>query len=157
MARRSVILRRLRMDATATPPRPRPRPTTLRIEMPGRLDAISPTVERVLAAARTRCRPGFPEFEVETALREALSNAVRHGCRSDPSRSVVLVAEFDPERGIEMVVRDPGPGFDPSQIPSPTAGHHLMRSHGRGLYLIRQLMDEVDFSPRGNEIRMRKR
>ena len=106
---------------------------------------------------RTYCRPGMPEFEVETALREALSNAIRHGCRNDPSKHVQLRIACDPVQGITIVVRDPGPGFDPRLIPSPTAGLNLYRHHGRGLYLIQHLMDEVSFGERGNEIRMRKR
>ena len=129
----------------------------LHIEVPGRLDAISPAVDRVITEMRSRCRPGIPEFEVETALREALSNAIRHGCRNDPSKHVELRVACDPVQGITIVVHDPGPGFDPGLIPSPTAGPNLYRHHGRGLYLIQNLMDEVSYGERGNEIRMRKR
>jgi serine/threonine-protein kinase RsbW len=127
------------------------------IEVPGRLDAISPAVERVLAEVHARCRPGMPEFEIETALREALSNAIRHGCGLDAAKHVDVHASCDPVEGVTLVVRDPGPGFDPGLIPSPTAGRNIYRHHGRGLYLIRKLMDEVSFGERGNEIRMRKR
>lgn len=126
-------------------------------DVPGRLDAINPAVDRVLGLMRLHGRPGAPEFEVETALREALSNAIRHGCRCDSSLSVNVRVGCDPENGITIAVRDPGPGFDPSQVPSPTAGRNIYRHHGRGLYLIRQLMDEVSFGDRGREIRMTKR
>jgi serine/threonine-protein kinase RsbW len=136
---------------------PEAHPGPLHLEVRGRLDAISPAVERVLAEMRARCRPGMPEFEVETALREALSNAIRHGCRNDPSKHVDLRVSCDLMHGISIVVRDPGPGFDPALIPSPTAGLNLYRHHGRGLYLMQSLMDEVSFGDRGNEIRMRKR
>jgi serine/threonine-protein kinase RsbW len=134
-----------------------PQPAPLRIEVPGRLDAISPAVDRVIAAMQAGCRPGMPEFEVETALREALSNAVRYGCQGDPTKSVELTASCDPIQGITIVVRDQGPGFDPRLIPSPTAGANLYRHHGRGIYLIQQLMDEVTYSERGTVLRMRKR
>ena len=53
--------------------------------------------------------------------------------------------------------RDPGPGFDPRLIPSPVRGQNLFRHHGRGIYLINQLMDEVSFERGGTEIRMLKR
>jgi serine/threonine-protein kinase RsbW len=129
----------------------------LRLELPGSLDAITPAVERVLGEMRARGRPGGPDFEVETALREALSNAVRHGCRCDPTKRVVVLVSCDPVQGTSIVVRDPGRGFDPDSIPSPLAGRNLYRAHGRGIYLIRQLMDEVSFGERGNEIRMWKR
>jgi serine/threonine-protein kinase RsbW len=56
-----------------------------------------------------------------------------------------------------IVVRDPGPGFDPGAIPSPTRGQNLYRHHGRGIYLISQLMDEVSYVRGGTEIWMRKR
>ena len=100
--------------------------------MPGRLDAISPAVDRVLGEMRSRCRPGMPEFEVETALREALSNAIRHGCRNDPSKHVELRVGRDPQ-GIAIGRSRPGSGTRPRLIPSPTAGTNLYRHHGRGI------------------------
>jgi serine/threonine-protein kinase RsbW len=63
----------------------------------------------------------------------------------------------DESKGMLIVVRDPGPGFDPAAIPSPTVGQNIYRHHGRGIYLINQLMDEVSFDKGGTEIRMRKR
>ncbi len=63
----------------------------------------------------------------------------------------------DESAGMLIVVRDPGPGFDPAAIASPTVGQNIYRHHGRGIYLINQLMDEVSFEKGGTEIRMRKR
>lgn len=129
----------------------------VRIEVPGRLEAISPAVEQVMAQARAmECSKG-KEFEIETSLREALANAVRHGCGNDGSKSVEICVACDEDKGMLIVVRDPGPGFDPARIPSPTLGHNIYRHHGRGIYLINQLMDEVSFGKNGTEIRMRKR
>jgi serine/threonine-protein kinase RsbW len=130
---------------------------TVRRRVPGRLEALSPAVEDVMAEVRRmECARG-KEFEIETSLREALANAIRHGCRNDPGKSVELCVACDPERGMLIVVRDPGPGFDPGSIPSPVRGRNLFRTHGRGIYLINQLMDEVSFEKGGTEIRMRKR
>jgi serine/threonine-protein kinase RsbW len=56
-----------------------------------------------------------------------------------------------------MVVRDPGPGFDVDSVPSPLEAAHRLRVGGRGIFLIRHLMDEVRFADGGREIRMRKR
>jgi serine/threonine-protein kinase RsbW len=56
-----------------------------------------------------------------------------------------------------IVVRDPGPGFDPASIPSPVAGENIYSNHGRGIFLINQLMDEVRFRNNGKEIHMLKR
>jgi serine/threonine-protein kinase RsbW len=63
----------------------------------------------------------------------------------------------DDERGILIVVRDPGSGFDPAKIPDPCQGENIYSSHGRGIYLINQLMDEVQFHKNGTEIHMLKR
>jgi serine/threonine-protein kinase RsbW len=131
--------------------------TRVRVRVPGRLDAISPAVDQVMAEVRAMdCSKG-KEFEVETALREALANAIRHGCRNDDRKSVEVCVACDESKGMLIVVRDPGPGFDPGAIPSPTLGRNIYRHHGRGIYLINQLMDEVAFEKGGTEIRMRKR
>jgi serine/threonine-protein kinase RsbW len=131
--------------------------TRVRIVVPGRLDAISPAVEKIMAEARAmECSKG-KEFEIETALREALANAIRHGCAHDATESVEVCVACDEGKGMLIVVRDPGPGFDPAAIASPTVGHNIYRHHGRGIYLINQLMDEVSFEKGGTEIRMRKR
>jgi serine/threonine-protein kinase RsbW len=130
---------------------------TVRKRVPGRLDALSPAVEQVMDDVRQmECARG-KEFEIETALREALANAIRHGCGNDPGKTVEICAACDPERGMLIVVRDPGPGFDPALIPSPVRGQNVFRHHGRGIYLINQLMDEVSFERGGTEIRMLKR
>jgi serine/threonine-protein kinase RsbW len=131
--------------------------TALRVRVPGRLDAITPAVEKVMAEVRAMACSKGKEFEIETALREALANAVRHGCRNDPGKSVEVCVACDDSKGMLIIVRDPGPGFDPAAIPSPTVGQNLYRHHGRGIYLINQLMDEVSFEKNGTEIRMRKR
>ena len=119
-------------------------------------DAISPVVEAILALAREmRCAVG-KEFEIETAVRESLANAIRHGCRQDRSKRVECCVACDEAHGMLIVVRDPGPGFDPASIPNPIVGENVYSTHGRGIYLINQLMDEVRFERGGSEIRMRK-
>jgi serine/threonine-protein kinase RsbW len=131
--------------------------TRVRMLVPGHLDSITPAVERVMGEVRVmECSRG-KEFEIETALREALANAIRHGCRNDAGKSVELCVACDEANGMLIVVRDPGPGFDPHAIPSPTVGQNIFRHHGRGIYMINQLMDEVAFDRGGTEIRMRKR
>jgi serine/threonine-protein kinase RsbW len=127
----------------------------LDLTLSGEVQCITPVVEDVMGIVNQMgCAVGR-EVEVETALREALANAVRHGCAGDASKNVQCSVSCDRERGMLIVVRDPGPGFDPSQIPSPVTGQHLFSSHGRGIYLINQLMDEVRFERGGTEIHMR--
>jgi serine/threonine-protein kinase RsbW len=90
-------------------------------------------------------------------LTEALANAVVHGAKSDPSKIVECDVACDDKHGILIVVRDPGPGFDPSKIADPCQGENIYSNHGRGIYLINQLMDEVKFHKNGTEIHMLKR
>lgn len=129
----------------------------LDISGPADLDSVTPVVNWVMEIAREmKCAAG-KEFDVEMALREALTNAIIHGCKKDTSKMVQFCVACDESRGLLIVVRDPGPGFDPSAIPSPIVGEHVYSEHGRGIYLINQLMDEVRFEHGGTEIRMRKR
>ena len=129
----------------------------LDVTIPGDPAAIDSVVRQALALAREmQCAAG-KEFEIETALREALANAIRYGAGHDPGRPVQCAVACDKTRGMLIVVRDPGPGFDPATVLDPLMGQNLYSHHGRGIYLINQLMDEVSFARGGTEIRMRKR
>jgi serine/threonine-protein kinase RsbW len=96
-------------------------------------------------------------FEIETAIREALANAIVHGCKEDRERTVRISVGCDESKGMIIVVRDPGTGFDPEELPSPIVGQQLFADSGRGIFLINQLMDEVRFRDGGTEIWMRKK
>jgi serine/threonine-protein kinase RsbW len=124
---------------------------------PANLKSITLVTDWVVEAAKEMgCIVG-KEFQVEMALREALANAIIHGCKNDPEKTVQFCVACDQARGMLIVVRDPGEGFDPSSIPSPTVGENVYSEHGRGIFLINQLMDEVHFERGGTEIHMRKR
>jgi anti-sigma regulatory factor (Ser/Thr protein kinase) len=96
-------------------------------------------------------------IEVELALQEALANAIRHGCKGDSSRQVECIVNCDSNEEIVIVVRDPGTGFDATTVPDPLEGENVLKSSGRGIFLINQLMDEVAFKDGGRELQMRKR
>jgi serine/threonine-protein kinase RsbW len=118
--------------------------------------AISPAVEQILAiVGKMGCGAG-KEFEIETALREALANAIVHGCKEDRAKTVNVSVGCDDSRGMIIVVRDSGEGFDPGELPSPVIGEQIYEDHGRGIFLINRLMDEVRFRASGTEIWMRK-
>ena len=82
---------------------------------------------------------------VQLALQEALMNAILHGNRSDPEKYVRMCMAIEEGGGILIVVKDSGSGFDPSKIPDPTMGENIYRNGGRGVFLIQQLMDEVQY------------
>jgi serine/threonine-protein kinase RsbW len=129
----------------------------LEFALPADTLAISPVVEEIMRGLQdTPCVAGS-EFEVETALREALANAIVHGAKNDPSKQVECWVACDEEKCVVIMVRDPGPGFDPKDVPSPLMGENLHSNHGRGIFLINELMDEVRFEKNGTEIHMRKR
>jgi serine/threonine-protein kinase RsbW len=119
--------------------------------------AVDSVVQRVMASIREKDCAGGKEQAIELALSEALANAVVHGAKSDPSKVVECDVACDENRSLLIVVRDPGEGFDPATIPDPVAGQNVYSGHGRGVYLITQLMDQVKFLKNGTEIHMIKR
>jgi len=119
--------------------------------------AIDPVVRQVMVAVRELDCCNGKEDDIELALTEALANAVVHGAKEDHRKIIECLVAYDQARGMIIVVRDPGAGFDPAAIPSPTLGENLYSNHGRGIFLINQLMDEVKFLKNGTEIHMLKR
>jgi len=120
-------------------------------------NAVDQVVRSVMNIVRNeKCAPGR-EDDIELALAEALANAVVHGAKSDPSKTVECDVACNQNGGLLIVVRDPGPGFDPSMIENPCVGENIYSHHGRGIFLINQLMDEVQFHKNGTEIHMIKR
>lgn len=128
----------------------------LDISLPADSEAIANVVDTV---SETLVRLEVPEqkrLEVALAVQEALANAVVHGCGNDPSKRVRCRLNCDPHGAIVIIVTDPGPGFSPDLLSDPKRHENLYTDHGRGVYLIRQLMDEVQFDRRGSEIMMWK-
>jgi len=126
------------------------------VTLPADVAAISPVVGWVMRLVGELENAEGKEFEIEMALREALANAILHGCKADPAKKVDCSVSGDRDQGIMIVVRDPGTGFDPKSIPSPTDDSNLHSEHGRGILLITKLMDEVKHECNGTVIRMRK-
>jgi serine/threonine-protein kinase RsbW len=129
----------------------------VRVTLAAQRKSVDPVVQQVMEAIRElKCVDGKQDA-IELALQEALANAVVHGAKEDPSKVVECLVAYEEERGVLIIVRDPGPGFDPGTIPTCTLGENLYSNHGRGIFLINQLMDEVTFRNNGTEIHMVKR
>ena len=99
---------------------------------------------------------------VGVAVRESVINAIKHGNRNDSSKRVFVDFEAAPETVPELTirVRDQGAGFDPGELADPLAPENLLKASGRGIFLIRNFMDEVELrrAPEGGmEILMTKR
>ena len=129
----------------------------LRVTLSADRKAVDPVVEEVMAVVRQMNGIEGKEDAVELSLQEALANAVIHGAKEDPRKTVECLVSRDDERGLLIIVRDPGTGFTPQSIPSCTVGENVYSSHGRGIFLINQLMDKVEFRKNGTEIHMIKR
>jgi serine/threonine-protein kinase RsbW len=96
-------------------------------------------------------------YAVQLALQEAIANAVRHGCGGDISKRVHCSVSCEASGDLLIVVRDPGPGFDPGAIANPLDATNILKPSGRGIFLINKLMDHVQFGEGGREVQMRKR
>jgi serine/threonine-protein kinase RsbW len=94
-------------------------------------------------------------FGIRLALEEALINAIKHGNQMDRSKLVRIAYHVFPER-FEIHITDEGAGFDPCEVPDPTAVENLERPCGRGLMLMRHYMSEITFTQRGNCVSMSK-
>jgi serine/threonine-protein kinase RsbW len=129
----------------------------LRVTLAADRKAVDPVVEQVMSVVRQMNGIDGKEDAIELALQEALANAVIHGAKEDPTKIVECLVSSDQERGILIVVRDPGAGFSPESIAGCTVGENLYSNHGRGIFLINQLMDKVEFKKNGTEIHMVKR
>jgi serine/threonine-protein kinase RsbW len=130
----------------------------LKIEawMPSEIKAISPLVDRLMRLIEgSRCVAGN-ERAVELALREALSNAVVHGNQMDAHKLVQIRCRCELGKGVFIIVKDHGQGFDPKAVPDPLAVERLEAEHGRGIHLMKLAMDEVSFERGGTEVHMRK-
>ena len=129
----------------------------LDFELPGDVASIQPAVDEIMEVVGAQACAVGKELDVEVALLEALANAVKHGCGGDASKTVEVCVACEEGQGMLIVVRDPGGGFEPGEIPSPVTGENLFFDHGRGIFLINELMDEVEYRGGGTEIWMRKR
>src|SRR5258707_3381000 len=129
----------------------------LRVTLAAARNAVEPVVAQVMRTIREiKCVDG-KEDSIELALQEALANAVVHGAKEDPTKIVECLVACEEDRGVSIIVRDPGPGVYSNAISSCTLGEHVYSNHGRGIFLINQLMDEVRFRKNGAEIHMVKR
>lgn len=91
---------------------------------------------------------------VMVAVTEAVNNSIRHGNRGDGTKWVrIRCASINPYR-ILMAVEDQGNGFDPEGLPDPTAPENMMRESGRGVFLMRQLSNEIRFHDAGRRVEM---
>lgn len=124
------------------------------LELPNDLRAIEGSVDYLMDKG---CEVGFDRdrlrLNFRVGLTEALANAMLYGNSRDPRKRVRIEAHLSP-RKIRVQVTDEGRGFNPEAVSDPTLPANRVRAGGRGIFLIRQLMDQVEFNERGNSITM---
>jgi serine/threonine-protein kinase RsbW len=124
------------------------------LELPSDPRAIERAVEYLLDRSR---EVGFAcdrrRLNFQVGVTEALANAMLYGNGRDPRKRVRVEACITRE-SVTVCVTDEGRGFDPSAIPDPTLPANVVRPGGRGIFLIRKLMDRVEFNEKGNSITM---
>jgi serine/threonine-protein kinase RsbW len=94
-------------------------------------------------------------FSIKLALEEALVNAIKHGNQMDPDKRVFVTYRVTPFR-FDIRITDEGQGFNPDDVPDPTAIENIERPCGRGLLLMRGFMTEVEYHGKGNSVSMAK-
>ena len=133
--------------------------TTKRCKM--RLESELSSVEPVEAKAEALARQaGFDEdtaSQIAMVAREAIINAILHGNKQDPAKQVRVSFELS-EESLKICIADQGAGLDPDAVPDPLAPENILRSSGRGIFLMRAIMDEIHFHQLdpGTEIEMIK-
>lgn len=126
--------------------------TILRLDVPSDVTYVGTAVELISdachtgALSRRRVR-----FNLRTALAEALTNAMLYGNGADAAKRVRVRVELGSDV-VRIHVADDGAGFDDATVPDPTTPDRLEREDGRGLFVMRHLVDQVTFNARGNAV-----
>ena len=132
---------------------------TTELSLPSRIDTVATAAA---AVAEFLSRSGITEdaaFGIDMAVREAVTNAVLHGNRQDENKTVDVTLKSSPD-AVEISVHDQGPGFNPEDVPDPTAEENILKASGRGIFFMRSFMDEVNWLIRpggGTTVHMLKR
>ena len=125
------------------------------LSIPSDLGEARRVQEQIEEALHSAAYTEHDVFAIKLALEEALVNAIKHGNQLDPDKRVFVVYSVSPER-FDIRITDEGAGFNPDDVPDPTAIENLERPCGRGLLLMRGFMTEVEYHGRGNVVTMAK-
>ena len=124
------------------------------MRMPCEPEAVAPTVARILREIEAvELRPARRN-DLAMALGEALANAAIHGNGCHPHKWVSIAVELGPGHRATVEVRDSGDGFDTQALPDPTDPSNLFSPDGRGIFLMRRLVDDLEYNEKGNCVRL---
>jgi len=127
-----------------------------KIETPSQQCYINDIIYLIAASAAAVGYVGHDlDNNLKLALVEAIMNAMEHGNKWDETKKIRLTVTIDAEM-FKIVIADEGPGFDPDKLPDPTSPEQLLAERGRGVFLMRAIMDEITYNESGNEVTMTK-
>ena len=129
----------------------------VRQSLPSKVATISPFADQLMRFILNFRSADDSATGIELALREALANAVIHGNGENSGKRVYVDCRCYMDGEVSITVRDEGRGFDCSAIPNPTFRENLLFTCGRGIYLMKTLMDEITFEEGGAVVMMRKK
>lgn len=127
---------------------------TVRFRMESRRSAVAPAVDRVLEAVKPADLSDDQVHDLAVAVAEALSNAAVHGNALRPDARVRILVEVTPKKGAVIEVKDAGRGFDFGGLSDPTDPSRILIPGGRGVFLMRRLVDQVEFGDSGSRVRL---
>ena len=125
------------------------------IKVPSSVGYIRKVSSKILSSLEPRKLDEDKLFDIRLCVEEAVRNAMVHGNGGNKNLSVRVAYWVKDERFI-VEVKDEGSGFDYRRLEDPTANESLMKNSGRGVFLIKNLMDEIEFNERGNKVKMVK-
>lgn len=128
----------------------------IELVLPSKLESIEQAASAAASAAESAGVDDAILFGIDLAVREAVANAVKHGNRLDETKQVTISFE-QTSQGFEIVIKDEGAGFDFQNLPDPTDPANLLKSSGRGAFLMQSFMDEVAWQAGGTIVKMTKK
>ena len=132
---------------------------TTELRLPSRIEVVEEVATAIAGIIKSSEFEEEAAFGIDLAVREAVTNAVLHGNNADESKFIEVILKSS-EEFIEISVHDQGAGFNPNEVPDPTDEENILKTDGRGIFFMRNFMDEVDWqiNPQGGTtVRMLKK
>lgn len=132
---------------------------TTELRLPSRIEVVEEVATAIAGIIKSSEFEEEAAFGIDLAVREAVTNAVLHGNNADESKFIEVILKSSQEF-IEISVHDQGAGFNPNEVPDPTDEENILKTDGRGIFFMRNFMDEVDWqiNPEGGTtVRMLKK
>jgi len=115
------------------------------LKLPSRIESVDEAASQAESFVKDNGLSEDFASAIDLAVRESVANAVKHGNKFDPEKDIELKLECS-DKGVEILVRDFGPGFSIDEIPDPTNPDNLLKESGRGILFMRAFMDTVEWT-----------